>query len=61
MLGQPTPLARQIPCPATVAEAKEAKLAWRVVAVALANEPVPRTERPVVVTKVPVAFVKVTP
>lgn len=61
MLGQPTPLARQIPCPATVAEAKEAKLACKVEAVAFKKEPVPRTERAVEVTLIPVALVKVTP
>lgn len=59
--GQPTPFCRQIPCPATVAEAKVAKLAWSVEAVAFKKEPVPRTARPVEVTFDPVAFVKVRP
>jgi hypothetical protein len=36
--GQPTPFCKQIPCPATVAEAKEAKFALSVEPVAATNE-----------------------
>lgn len=37
-LGQPTPFCKQIPCPATVAEANWAKLAFNVEPVAVVNE-----------------------
>lgn len=60
-LGQPTPFCKQIPCPATVAEANWAKLANKLDEVAVLNEPVPRTERAVVVTFDPVALVNVVP
>ena len=47
--GQPTPFWRQIPCPATVAEAKEAKLALSVEPVAETNESNPVEARLVAV------------
>ncbi len=47
--GQPTPFERQIPCPATVAEAKEAKLVLSVEPVAEANESNPVEARLVAV------------
>ena len=56
---QPTPFDKQIPCPATVAVAKVARLAFRLVAVAVPNDPMSRTPRYVVVVFVPVAFVQV--
>ena len=47
--GQPTPFCRQIPCPATVAEAKEAKLAFSETPVAFVNERSPVVARLVAV------------
>jgi hypothetical protein len=41
ILGQPTPFWRQIPCPATVAEAKDAKFVLRVEPVALPKDKIP--------------------
>jgi hypothetical protein len=53
-LGQPTPFCKQIPCPATVAEAKEAKFALKIDPVALTKVSKPLTLADELKTKSPV-------
>jgi hypothetical protein len=52
--GQPTPFCKQIPCPATVAEAKEAKFALKIDPVALTKVSKPLTLTDELKTKSPV-------